>query len=224
MHVKRRRALQIVTWNVGRASPELIGEILNQVVRFFGSSVVVLLQEVQGWPEDPGTAGWSIRHKSGDYVAIAWPHTLALNSSFSHSSRHAMGTIFGSTCIACCYLPCGKDVAEFSEALKELESVRTWAFTHGVSSFLFGGDLNTTLPTDLGRITGKRGLAAPMKEEGRRRQDLLIDILDRWKLRLANTFGEPGAIQDIRTFSHLSQNTGSFLDFVAIPQAWGHRG
>eukprot|EP00959_Pyramimonas_sp_CCMP1952_P268538 5614917-Pyramimonas_sp.AAC.1 len=63
--------LKVIQWNIGKLSFAEFPEVLYDLRRWYGSpTVVICLQEVSNWPEDPELQGWEIRHAYESHVAL----------------------------------------------------------------------------------------------------------------------------------------------------------
>ena len=192
----------------------------------FGGDILVILQEVVNWPEDPFLPGWVTRHDRGTYVAALWPQKLATNlhSAWYSGSGRALGLRFVSTCIAGCYLPDSwKSKEEYTSCMTEVDAVSSHGIFLGAEGFILAGDLNVRMPAEVPGCTGTCTGSATATGEELWRQEVLLKYLRQWEMKLVNTFGDARPLKDIRTFHHLGRHYDSVIDFIGIPKNWQAR-
>ena len=124
-------------------------------------------------------------------MAIAWPSSLGHEVASGYfSSVHVGALRCGDVGICSCYLPYqGKSVEQFRESLCELQKIRNDLIKAGAKHICGGGDLNIPLPSDIPNLTGPYSCGAWLTgKEKKKKQDLLIDIMIKFRSQLGSTF------------------------------------
>ena len=140
--------VKFVTWNVTHIAADKAGELFRNLVRWFGRSLIVGLEEVQPGGKNVSVSGWAIATSELCSCALRWPEALRHLMASAVCDECVVGAPLGTVGICTAYLPDSSyGVEYFQSAVNKVRHVRHQLITmHHIKNTVIMGDWNVRIP------------------------------------------------------------------------------